>query len=491
MPGSRAQPAPIASDELLGGLPPDWPDDPLPAIRSALVESGRTFGVLDDDPTGTQTLHDALVVTSWSEQELAEALAEGRHFFSILTNTRSLPEREAAERAAEAAGNLARAGRRLGRAVVAGVRGDSTLRGHHPAETWAVREALEAEQGRAFDGELLVPFFLEGGRVTVGDVHYVLEGERFVPAGQTEFARDSAFGYHASRLPEWAEEKTGGRVRAEDVVSIGIDDLRLGGPERAAELLGGIGGRRTVAVNAASYRDLEVFVLGLLRAEAAGQRFLYRTAASFVRVRAGQAGRPLLSFAELYPRGAAAATGGLIVVGSHVRRSTEQLDATRAALPDLVSVELEVGRALDEATRASHLADVAAALDRALSAGQDAVLFTSRDVARGGGHEADLRLSQQVSAALVETVRRLRTAPRYLVAKGGITSSDLATEALGVRRAEVPGQVAPGVPCWLLGPGSRFPGIPYVIFPGNVGTADTLTGVIRLLRGPSGPKRHQ
>lgn len=483
MPGSPGQPAPVAKEALLGGLPPEWPEDPLPAIRAALAASDTTFGVLDDDPTGPQTVHGALVVTEWSEEALAAALVERRPFFYILTNTRALPEPEAVARAAEAARNLARAGRRVGRGVVAGVRGDSTLRGHYPAETWAVRDTLEAEQGRPFDGELIVPFFLEGGRVTVGDVHYVLEGDRFVPAGETEFARDSAFGYRASALPEWVEEKTQGRVKARDVISVSIEDVRRGGPARVEEILRGVSGRRTVIVNAASYRDLEVFVLGLLRAEAAGKRFLYRTAASFVRVRAGLAARPLLTHDELYRQSQPTANGGLIVVGSHVRRSTEQLEAARAALPDLVAIELPVERVLDPATRAEQIAAAAAEVDRALGAGLDAVLFTSRQVVRAGSHGADLRLSQQVSTALVEVVRRLRVAPRYLIAKGGITSSDLATDALGVRRAEVPGQVAPGVPCWILGPGSRYPGIPYVIFPGNVGTPTTLADVIRLLRG--------
>ena len=483
MSGSRAQPAPIARDELLGPLPPEWPDDLLPEIRAALGRSGRTFGVLDDDPTGTQTVHGALVVTGWSEDELAEALAEERDYFYILTNTRALPEAEAAARAAEAARNLARAGRRVGRGVVAGVRGDSTLRGHHPAETWAVRDAMEAEEGRPFDGELIVPFFPEGGRVTVGDVHYVLEGERFVPAGQTEFARDTAFGYESSNLCEWCEEKTAGMVRAEDVVSVGIDELRRGGPDRVFELLRGVAGRRAVVVNAATYRDLEVFVLGLLRAEEAGKRFFYRTAAGFVRVRAGLAGRPLLTFADLYPDGPPSSNGGLVVVGSHVRRSTEQLEAGRAAWPEMASIELEVQRVLDDAEREEEIGRVVRAIEEALRSGQDAILYTTRQVATAGSPEANLRLSQRVSSALVETVRRLQAAPRFLVAKGGITSSDLATDALGVRRAEVPGQVAPGVPCWLLGPGSRFPGIPYVIFPGNVGTADSLAQVIGLLRG--------
>jgi uncharacterized protein YgbK (DUF1537 family) len=464
-------------------LPPEWPQDLLPAIRAALEASDQTFGVLDDDPTGPQTVHGALVVTEWSEAALAEALAERRHFFYILTNTRALPEAEAVARVSEAARNLARAGRRVGRDVVAGVRGDSTLRGHHPAETWAVRAAMEAEQGRPFDGELLVPFFLEGGRLTVGDVHYVLEGERFVPAGLTEFARDTAFGFRASNLAEWAEEKTAGRVRASDVASVSIDDLRRGGPDRVAELLGRVAGRQTVVVNAASYRDLEVFVLGLLRAEAAGKRFLYRTAASFVRVRGGLAGRPLLTTAELYPTGAASQAGGLLVVGSHVRRSTEQLETALRRLPDLRPIELQVSRVLDEATRQGEIDGALSEIERALRGGQSVALYTSREVVTAGDRSANLLLSQRVSAALVEIVRRLSVTPRFLIAKGGITASDLATEALGVRRAMVPGQVAPGVPCWLLGPGSRFPGIPYVIFPGNVGTAETLAQVIELLRG--------
>lgn len=483
MPGSHARPAPIARDALLGPLPPEWPHELLPEIRAALARSGRTFGVLDDDPTGTQTVHGALVLTGWSEEELAAALAEQRDYFYILTNTRALPEAEAAARAAEAARNLARAGRRVGRGVVAGLRGDSTLRGHHPAETWAVRDAMEAEEGRPFDGELIVPFFPEGGRVTVGNVHYVLEGDHFVPAGQTEFARDTAFGYRSSDLCEWCEEKTSGAVRAEDVVAVGIEELRHGGPDGVFELLRGLSGRRAVVVNAATYRDLEVFVLGLLWAEEAGKRFFYRTAAGFVRVRAGLAGRPLLTWAELYPHGAPAARGGLVVVGSHVRRSTEQLAAARAAWPELVAVELEVRRVLEDRERQAEIQRLVGALEAALRSGGDAVLYTTREVVTAGDAEANLRLSQRVSSALVETVRRLQVAPRFLIAKGGITASDLATDALGVRRAEVPGQVAPGVPCWLLGPDSHFPGIPYVIFPGNVGTADTLAQVIGLLRG--------
>jgi uncharacterized protein YgbK (DUF1537 family) len=84
---------------------------------------------------------------------------------------------------------------------------------------------------------------------------------------------------------------------------------------------------------------------------------------------------------------------------------------------------------------------------------------------------------------MVDVAQRLTTPPRYVIAKGGITSNDLALKAFGVHQATVPGQVAPGIPCWVLGEEARFPGVPYVIFPGNVGTPQTLAEVITMLRG--------
>ena len=44
------------------------------------------------------------------------------------------------------------------------------------------------------------------------------------------------------------------------------------------------------------------------------------------------------------------------------------------------------------------------------------------------------------------------------------------------------GQIQPGIPVWKLGPESRFPGLPYIIFPGNVGSDDTLKKVVKILR---------
>jgi len=465
----------------LTDLPPAWPDELLPAIREEIARSGRRLVVLDDDPTGTQTSHGVLVVTEWSEDELAGALAENNPAIFVLTNSRSLPEPDAVALATEAGRNLARAARRAGVEVAIGYRGDSTLRGHYPAESWALRDAFAAESGRPFDGEILAPFFEEGGRFTIGDTHYVQQGEELTPAGETEFARDAAFGYRSSFLPAWVQEKSQGRVAAGVVGSVSIEDIRQGGPDRVAEILSDVSGGRIVVANSASYRDMEVFVLGLLRAEAAGKRFIYRVSASFVRVRAGLAGRPLLSINDLYPSGVPQ-RAGITFVGSHVRRSTEQLEQA-VNLPDLQVRELKVARLLEPATRDGEVHDAVAWLESHYPSGRDTLIYTSRNVVTGASAEESLRVSQIVSAAMVDVAQRLTTPPRYVIAKGGITSNDLALKAFGVHRATVPGQVAPGIPCWLLGQESRFPNVPYVIFPGNVGTPQTLADVITMLRG--------
>ncbi len=468
---------------LLADLPPEWPEALLPAIRAQLAAEGRVVVVLDDDPTGTQTVHDVPVVTVWEEAELAAALRRAETLLYVLTNSRSLPGPEAAALAGRLGELVGRAAHAAGRQVLVGIRGDSTLRGHFPVEDAALAAALAAAWGRPVDGHLLVPFFAEGGRLTLHGVHYVTEGEQLVPAGETEFARDATFGYRASALPEWVQEKSGGQLPAAAVLHLDLGLLRQGGPDAVAQRLAEVRDRQVVVADAVAERDLEVLVLGLLRAEATGRRFVYRTAASFYRVRGGQAPRPLLDAAELLP-GQAPGPGGLIVVGSHVQRTSQQL-ARLLELPDVTALELSVPEVLDDTRRAAALQRAADALNAALAAEppRDVVLFTSRQRQEGASPEASLALARAVSAALVALVRQVRQRPRFLVAKGGITASDLGTQALGVRRVWVPGQVAPGVPVWLLGPETPFPGLPYVVFPGNVGGPDTLAQVVLRLRG--------
>jgi uncharacterized protein YgbK (DUF1537 family) len=465
--------------ELLASLPPEGAEDLGPALREALRAAPAKVAVLDDDPTGTQTVHGIPVLTEASTAALGAEFANDLPAFYILTNSRSLPLADARALNAEVGARLREAAARAGRPFAVVSRSDSTLRGHFPGEV----EALAGAVGGGFDAWLLIPFFQEGGRYTVGDTHYVAEGDVLVPAGETEFARDAVFGYRASDLREWVAEKTGGRVAPADVASVSIDDLRRGGPERIAERLASLTGGRVGVVNAASRRDLEVFTLGLLAAEAAGKRFLYRTAASFVPVRAGIPPRPLLGAEEVAPPGPG---GGLIVAGSYVPKTTAQLEGLLGR-PGIAAVEMDVECLLSDARREEAIRRAAAAADAALARNEDAVVFTSRRLVTAGDAESNLAIGRRVSDGLVEVVRRVATRPRYVLAKGGITSSDVATRGLGVRRAMVLGQILPGVPVWKLGPETRHPGLSYIVFPGNVGGPGALAQVTAALRGERGP----
>ena len=462
----------LNKDDLLGTLPPEWPQDLRPLIRNQVAESKTKVVVLDDDPTGTQTVHGIPVLTGWSSEILRAELENDGPAFYVLTNSRSLPLPDAQTMNAQIGRRLREAAEGSGRPFVVVSRSDSTLRGHFPGEVEALAEGLS----RNFDAWIVVPFFLEGGRYTIHDTHYVDEGDSLVPAAETEFARDKVFGYASSGLREWVEEKTKGKIPAQEVLSISLHDLREAGPNRVTERLMDLQGSGVCIVNAASYRDLEVFVLGLLKAEAEGRRFLYRTAASFVQVRAGLSARPLLSRDELdLPE----TGGGLTVVGSYVPRSTQQLREL-LGLPQITGLQMEVETILDQSRRPGEIERLTRLVDESLKKGEDVAVYTSRKLVTGQADE-NLAIWNQVSDAMTSVVKRISTKPRYMVAKGGITASDVATKGLNIQRASVLGQILPGVPVWRLGPESRFPGIPYVVFPGNVGGPAALADVVKTL----------
>jgi uncharacterized protein YgbK (DUF1537 family) len=472
-------PGPVEAREYLASQPPELRvPNALERIRRKISESCRRLAVLDDDPTGTQTVHGVPVLTTWSVEDLRWALEQPSSTFYILTNSRSFPEEEAARMNREISANLASAAEQAGEEFAIVSRSDSTLRGHYPAETGALEEALRV----GFDGVVLCPCYIEAGRLTVDGIHWVRQSERLVPAGETEFASDASFGYSSSNLAAWVEEKTTGRIQAAEVASVGLADIREGGSGRVAEILLGVSGGRPVVVNAASYADLEVFVIGLLDAEEKGKRFLYRTGPSFVRVRGGISEKGPLSAGELF--GHRARQGhGLVLVGSHVEMTTRQLEHA-LALSDVRPVELSVPRLLDAGVRDGELDRVVSEVNLGLVEAE-VVVYTSRGVVRSGAGRTGLEIGFSVSDALVEVMKQVdrRLPLAFVVAKGGITSSDVGTRGLGVRRAEVAGQMLPGIiSVWILPEDSAFPGLPYVIFAGNVGEEDSLARVIEILR---------
>jgi uncharacterized protein YgbK (DUF1537 family) len=455
-------------------LPRQPDEDDLQSIRSRVSASRIKVIVIDDDPTGTQTVHGIDVLADWSVELLREALTDPSPCFYILANTRSMPEREAAATVRQISSNLSQAGRSAGTDFTIISRGDSTLRGHFAAEL----EAIEAGLGIPFAAKIVIPAFFEGGRYTVGDVHYVADGESLIPISETEYATDRTFGYCHSNLAAWIEEKTDGAVTAGSVASLSIELLRgANGWKAVRTVLLGLPPGAFVIVNAAAYGDLEVFTRGLLEAEASGRRYLVRSAASYVRIRAAIETRPLLDPGEICDSDPG---GGLVVVGSYVNRTTQQLEAL-LGVEGTLGIELAVDALGEPETRALEIVRAAGSATAAMREGKHAVVFTSRKQESAIGTAGDIATGRIVSEAIVEVVREISQKPRFLIAKGGITSSDIAVHSLGMRKARVLGQAAPGVPVWKMGTETRFPGMKFVVWPGNVGAPDALREFVRKL----------
>ena len=463
------------TDSILANLPPESTESLLSDIRAEFLRSGKTLVVLDDDPTGTQTCYDVQVLTAWSVPLIERELRKHPSILFILTNSRSLPEPLAVGLAQEIGQNLLQAREKSGRDIAVISRSDSTLRGHFPAEVDAIADTLKI--GDAV--RVLVPAFIEGSRFTIGDVHYIREQGKLVPVSETPFAKDTVFGYKHANLREWVEEKTSGRVKASDVVSVSLEDIRLRGPEGVTAALSRCKPGGVCIVNACSHRDLEVLVMGLLRAEKSGQSFIYRTSATFVPIRAGIAAGKIFTPPQPHP---ASRAGSLVVVGSYVPKTTRQLEHLLAG-QQLTSIELDVDRIMHPEENDSYGVAIARQANQMLSAGKDVVLHTSRRLVTGENAESSLQIHRSVSSFIVGIVQRLEVRPSFIIAKGGITSSDVATEGLRAERALILGQIIPGVPAWQLEDESRFPGIIYVVFPGNVGDDGALAEVFGKLKG--------
>ncbi|MCL2571338.1 MAG: hydroxyacid dehydrogenase [Defluviitaleaceae bacterium] len=438
--------------------------------------------VLDDDPTGTQTMHGVPVYMDWFPGTLEHAFAGDSPVVFILTNSRSFSAEKTREVHKEVAKGLMTASKAAKIPFLLISRSDSTLRGHWPLETATLRDTLEAEGHSAFDAEIICPFFSGGGRYTVEGVHYVAYGDTMVPAGESEFARDKTFGFTSSRLTEWVEEKTQGKIACNQVMEISLDDLKS--PEAVCARLMELQGFKKVVVNALYQSHVDNFCSALWMAMAKGKTFMFRTAAPFVNALGGVTFRPILSAAEIM--GDANGSGGLIVAGSHTQKTSEQL-ASLAKYPGVTFVNFDQRTALlDDETFENEISQASRICTIALKAGKTVVLSTSRQRVdlETGDPEDELSFAVKISKGLAKAVTQLDCSPCFVMGKGGITASDVATEGLKIRRAEIVGQAAPGVPVWRCGEESCFPGMGYVILPGNVGDEMLLYSLInRLAKG--------
>ena len=235
--------------------------------------------IIDDDPTGMQTVHGCLALTKWDFNTLQNAFNDQFHFFFILANTRSLTAEEAASTIREIVKNVSSvsSGQKIKTIFLS--RSDSTLRGHFPVELNTITETLNTE----FDASFFIPAFFEGGRITENDIHYILTDGKKIPCHETEFAKDSIFPYADANLPNYIEFKTKGKVKAEDVVSFSRETLRKNNNVEILKTLMALENNRYAIVNAVNYDELNTFSNSLSEAMKRGKKFIFQTSASAVK----------------------------------------------------------------------------------------------------------------------------------------------------------------------------------------------------------------
>jgi uncharacterized protein YgbK (DUF1537 family) len=429
---------------------------------------------IDDDPTGSQTVHSCLLLTRWDEDTLIDALHDESPLFFILSNTRGMDATRAAEVTRQICVNLKRAletlqkqGENINPIVVS--RSDSTLRGHYPVETDVIAEELGP-----FDAHFMVPAFFEAGRFTRDSIHYLMVDGEAVPVDQTEFARDSVFGFSTAYLPDYVEEKTRGRIMASQVQRFLLQDVRGGCRERLRELTDNV----CCVVDCETQDDLNQFADQLQSMAQEGKRFLFRSAASLLTALAKLPQQPVK--AEDMSAYVWDQRPGVVLVGSHVARTSAQLSYL-IEHTDVVPVEVDVQQLnVDDsilAEKQARLADeIIARIYTAHAHGNNVMIYTSREELQFPGRQQRLAFGERLSAFLMDLVKKLPESIGFLISKGGITSNDVLSTGLELRQSRVLGQILTG--CSMVRCPSdhrRYPNLPVVIFPGNVGDETALT----------------
>ena len=434
------------------------------------MSSSPKIIVLDDDPTGSQTVHSCLLLMRWDVETLRLGLRDDVDIFFVLTNTRALAPEAVRQVMVEVCQNLklALAAEHQTHFLIVS-RSDSTLRGHYPLETDIIAQHLGP-----FDAHFLIPAFLEGGRITRQSTHYLMVAGTPTPVHQTEFAQDSVFGYSYSYLPAYVAEKTQGRITAAQVERFTLENLRAGSGQRLLALTG----NQCAVVDGETQADLDQFAQDLLGATAQGKRFLLRSAASILTSLAHLGPQPLPP--EAMARSKNGDRPGVVVVGSHVRKTTAQLEQLLQE-PHTQAIEIEVERLRKEPNSFQELKESALAqIYQSFEAGQTPVVYTSRQELTFANITQRLAFGTQVSQLLMALVQELPPQISYLISKGGITSNDVLSTGLGLRSARLLGQVLPGVSVVRTDADHpRFPHLPVVLFPGNVGDDQALAEVHR------------
>ncbi|WP_167137407.1 four-carbon acid sugar kinase family protein [Diaminobutyricimonas sp. TR449] len=404
--------------------------------------------VLDDDPTGTQSAAGVTVLLKSDADLLTEALRLEDSVY-VQTNSRAISEESAVALVRSVREDGLEAAQRLGHDVRFVLRGDSTLRGHVFAES-----EVFSNEGSIM---VFVPAFPAGGRITVDGMHLVTVDGVAIPAHETEYAADPVFPFSNGRLVDYVAEKS-----SHPAVHVPLDAIRDG---RFPAVLGSAPAGSVVVPDVSDDDDIAVIAAAITAAQQAGRDIVVRSAAPLAAALAGVVSDGFLSTPLVTER-----RRTLLVCGSHTVGASRQMEPVIDTWGDPVVVP--TADALSDSTRTADRAARAAA--QQLDERGLAMIMSERN--RLSEHNS-LDHGSRVMESLTLAVRAVAPRVDVVIAKGGITSADVARIGLGAESARVLGQVLPGISVWDL---TAFDGhqVLYVVVPGNVGGPETLTDVL-------------
>jgi len=404
--------------------------------------------VLDDDPTGTQSATGVTVLLDSSVDTITDVLRDNDSLY-IQTNSRAISQDEAVALVNRVRADALAAATQVHDNVRFVLRGDSTLRGHVFAESgvFASEESIM----------VFVPAFPDGGRTTIDGVHLVRIDDRLLPANKTEYADDPVFPFKHGRLDEYVAEKSNRRG-----ILVSLADVRSG---RLPAVLRDAPASSVILPDVSDNNDIDIIAEAITGAQLAGRDIVVRCGAPLAAALAGVSSDGLLPTPLL-----AEPRSTVVVCGSHTEGATKQMAPVIDAWGNPAIVDTDLALSDSAAAGDKVAAEATTQLDdRGL-----AIIMSER--IRSNQHNT-LEHGRRIMEALTAAVQTIAPRLDVVVAKGGITSADIARIGLGARTARVLGQVLPGVSAWEFQSSDEHR-VLYIVVPGNVGTADTLMNVL-------------
>ena len=435
--------------------------------------------VIDDDPTGSQTVNNCLLLLKWDYSTLIKGFKSKSNLFFILANTRSLSENDAKLRLVEICNALKKviSKESYKEEYIFVSRGDSTLRGHNFLEPKIMNDCLGP-----FDATFHIPAFIEGKRMTIDGDHFVDN----VPVSQTIFAKDKIFGYKTSNVKQLLFQKCKSQIKFNDIQNLKISELKVLESKEKNIVFNKIRNLKEnshVIVDIENYTQLKKFSLSIKKL-IKQKKFLFRTAASFISSISAVKDNPKEPFFYSLIRRTNSEKKflpGFLLIGSYVELSTIQLN-NLLEISNCNPVELDVfeffkitssdnNQKRRNLFKNKFLKEIRFSFEK----GKTPVLFTSRKLISLDSSEL-LNFYNLLACFIAELVADLKYEIGYLISKGGITTNLILSNGLNADYVYLEGQIFKGISVVTYDL-KNDEKLPIVTHPGNIGTEDSLVNI--------------